>query len=68
MLKTGLVDGLEQELDDLREAGTYKVEHELEGPQGPKVKVEGRSVVLEFIGHEDPTCGGFSELTVGVTR
>ncbi|HET6340658.1 MAG TPA: glycine C-acetyltransferase [Gemmatimonadota bacterium] len=46
MLKTGLVDGLEQELDDLREAGTYKVEHELEGPQGPRVTVEGRSVVM----------------------
>ena len=45
-MKTGLLDGLEQELDDLREAGTYKVEHELEGPQGPKVRVEGRSVVM----------------------
>jgi glycine C-acetyltransferase len=42
----GLIDELERELDALREAGTYKFEHELEGPQGPKVTVDGRSVVM----------------------
>ena len=41
-----MIDGLERELDDLREAGTYKVEHELEGPQGPRVTVDGRPVVM----------------------
>ncbi|MGH7544250.1 MAG: glycine C-acetyltransferase [Gemmatimonadota bacterium] len=45
-MKPGLIDGLEQELDDLREAGTYKIEHELEGPQGPRVTVDGRPVVM----------------------
>jgi glycine C-acetyltransferase len=46
LLKRGLIDGLGRELDGLREAGTYKVEHELEGPQGPRVTVDGRSVVM----------------------
>jgi hypothetical protein len=30
--------------------------------------VVGREVVLSFTGHEDPTCGGISELQVGVAR
>ena len=46
MLKPRLIDSLARELDDLREAGTYKVEHELEGPQGSRVTVGGRSVVM----------------------
>ena len=46
MLKRGLIDELERELEALREAGTYKVEHELEGPQGPRVTVEGRPVIM----------------------
>ena len=46
MLKSGLIDELEQELEGLRESGTYKVEHELEGPQGPRVTVGGRTVVM----------------------
>jgi hypothetical protein len=33
-----------------------------------KLGVVGRSVLLSFSGHEDPTCGGFSELEIGVTR
>ena len=44
----------------------------LDGTPDPTVEVrpgvEGRTVVLELIGHEDPTCGGFAELEVGVTR
>ncbi|HET9581798.1 MAG TPA: glycine C-acetyltransferase [Gemmatimonadota bacterium] len=41
-----LVDALERELASLREAGTFKVEHELEGPQGPRVTVGGQPVIM----------------------
>ncbi|HKY59480.1 MAG TPA: aminotransferase class I/II-fold pyridoxal phosphate-dependent enzyme, partial [Gemmatimonadota bacterium] len=41
-----MIEELERELETLREAGTYKVEHELEGPQGPRVTVDGRPVVM----------------------
>jgi glycine C-acetyltransferase len=41
-----LVERLEDELRALREAGTYKVEHELQGPQGDRVTVDGRPVVM----------------------
>lgn len=41
-----LIEHLEEELLALREAGTYKVEHELQGPQGDMVPVDGRSVVM----------------------
>lgn len=44
--RVGLLDDLERELAALVEAGTYKTEHELEGPQGARVRVEGRSVVM----------------------
>ena len=37
---------LESELDALREAGTYKVERELQGPQDAAVEVNGREVVM----------------------
>ena len=43
---TGLLDDLERELAALRGAGTYKTEHELEGPQGPRVSVDGRPVIM----------------------
>jgi len=41
-----LLEHLSRELDALREAGTYKVEHELQGPQDAEVRVEGRPVVM----------------------
>jgi len=41
-----LIEHLEEELRALREAGTYKVEHELQGPQGDRVPVDGRQVVM----------------------
>jgi hypothetical protein len=44
----------------------------LPGTPDPTVEVrpgvKGRTVRLIFRGHEDPTCGGFAELVVGVTR
>ena len=42
----GLTRYLEAELNALREAGTYKVERELEGPQDAEVEVNGREVVM----------------------
>jgi glycine C-acetyltransferase len=42
----GLARHLEAELSGLREAGTYKVERELEGPQDVEVEVDGREVVM----------------------
>ncbi|MGH7549586.1 MAG: glycine C-acetyltransferase [Gemmatimonadota bacterium] len=42
----GLLDDLERELAALQEAGTYKTERELEGPQGARVSVEGRPVIM----------------------
>jgi glycine C-acetyltransferase len=41
-----LVEHLEEELRALREAGTYKVEHELQGPQDDAVTVDGRPVIM----------------------
>jgi glycine C-acetyltransferase len=41
-----LIEHLEDELRALREAGTYKIEHELQGPQGDRVTVDGRPVVM----------------------
>ncbi|HUF89140.1 MAG TPA: glycine C-acetyltransferase [Gemmatimonadota bacterium] len=42
----GLLEHLEAELTALREAGTFKVERELQGPQDAEVEVEGREVVM----------------------
>jgi len=42
----GLLEHLEAELAALRQAGTYKVERELQGPQDAEVEVEGREVVM----------------------
>jgi glycine C-acetyltransferase len=42
----GLTRHLEAELEALREAGTYKVERTLEGPQDAEVAVDGREVVM----------------------
>src|SRR5512145_1214559 len=42
----GLTRHLEAELNALREAGTYKAERELEGPQDAEVTVNGREVVM----------------------
>ncbi len=42
----GLTRHLEAELNALREAGTYRTERELEGPQDAEVKVNGREVVM----------------------
>jgi len=42
----GLVEHLEAELTALREAGTYKVERVLQGPQDAEVEVDGREVVM----------------------
>src|SRR5919106_2827371 len=41
-----LLSHLETQLDALREAGTYKVERELEGPQDAGVEVGGRNVIM----------------------
>jgi glycine C-acetyltransferase len=41
-----LLNHLEAQLDQLREAGTYKVERELEGPQDAGVEVGGREVIM----------------------
>ncbi|MGH7564355.1 MAG: glycine C-acetyltransferase [Gemmatimonadota bacterium] len=43
---TGLLDDLKRELAALQEAGTYKTEHELEGPQGARVTVAGHPVIM----------------------
>jgi glycine C-acetyltransferase len=45
-MSDGLTRHLEAELEGLREAGTYKVERTLEGPQDAKVAVDGREVVM----------------------
>lgn len=41
-----LIGHLEEELRALREAGTFKVEHVLQGPQAERVTVDGRPVVM----------------------
>lgn len=41
-----LIAHLEAQLGALDEAGTLKVEHELRGPQGASVNVDGRDVVM----------------------
>jgi hypothetical protein len=50
----------------------FRQEVDLPGTPDPNVTVEpnvrGNRVVLTFSGHEDPTCGGFSELQVGAIR
>jgi glycine C-acetyltransferase len=43
---TNLVDHLASEMDGLRRAGTYKEELVLESPQGARVRVGGREVVM----------------------
>ncbi|HJR52997.1 MAG TPA: glycine C-acetyltransferase [Gemmatimonadota bacterium] len=41
-----LLSHLDSQLGELREAGTYKIERELEGPQDAGVEVEGREVIM----------------------
>ncbi len=41
-----LINTLAAELNEMREAGTMKHELELEGPQGPVVKVKGRGEII----------------------
>ncbi|MDX1661450.1 MAG: aminotransferase class I/II-fold pyridoxal phosphate-dependent enzyme, partial [Gemmatimonadota bacterium] len=41
-----LIQHLEDELEALREAGTYKTEHELESPQDAVVDVDGMDDVV----------------------
>jgi glycine C-acetyltransferase len=43
---TRLIEHLSAEMDKLREAGTYKEELVLQSPQGARVKVGGREVVM----------------------
>ncbi|HEY7473325.1 MAG TPA: glycine C-acetyltransferase [Gemmatimonadota bacterium] len=45
-MSSDLLGHLDRQLRDLREAGTYKVERELEGPQDAGVPVAGREVVM----------------------
>jgi glycine C-acetyltransferase len=45
-MDTPLVEALDQELDALRAAGTYKRFNTLTSPQGPVVQMEGRGEVL----------------------
>jgi hypothetical protein len=55
-------------------AGTpvFRQDVDLSGSPDPNVtvnpSVRGSRVVLTFTGHEDPSCGGFSELQVGAIR
>ena len=44
--KWGLVAHLASGVEALREAGTLKIEHELEGPQAASVEVDGRRVIM----------------------
>jgi hypothetical protein len=50
----------------------FRQEIDLSGSPDPNVNIQpnvvGNRVVLTFTGHEDPECGGFSELQVGVIR
>jgi uncharacterized protein DUF6777 len=50
----------------------FSREIDLAGSPDPNVNIQpnvvGNRVVLTFTGHEDPECGGFSELQVGVIR
>jgi glycine C-acetyltransferase len=41
-----LIDHLAAQMAELRTAGTYKEELVLESPQGPRVRVNGREVVM----------------------
>ncbi|HYO47140.1 MAG TPA: glycine C-acetyltransferase [Gemmatimonadota bacterium] len=45
-MHSGLLEHLDAQLGDLREAGTYKLERELEGPQDAGVEVDGRQVIM----------------------
>ncbi|MGH7566404.1 MAG: glycine C-acetyltransferase [Gemmatimonadota bacterium] len=45
-MHSDLLAHLDAQLGDLREAGTYKVERELEGPQDAGVQVGGRDVIM----------------------
>jgi hypothetical protein len=57
---------------DANEKVVYETTADLSGTPDPDVYLEpnvtGRSVVLWFSGHEDPTCGGFSELQIMAMR
>jgi hypothetical protein len=57
---------------DAAGAVMYEETVALPGTPDPDVLVKpgvvGRTVLLVFSGHEDPTCGGISELRIGVTR
>jgi glycine C-acetyltransferase len=46
VMHNDLLAHLDAQLGDLREAGTYKVERELEGPQDAGVQVDGRDVIM----------------------
>src|SRR5688572_33226125 len=46
IMHSDLLQHLEAQLGELREAGTYKVERELEGPQDADVEVGGREVIM----------------------
>jgi hypothetical protein len=54
------------------EAAHFRREIDLSGSPDPNVNIQpnvvGDRIVLTFTGHEDPGCGGFSELQVGVIR
>ncbi|HEY3172548.1 MAG TPA: glycine C-acetyltransferase [Thermoanaerobaculia bacterium] len=43
---TSLIDHLAGEIEKLRQAGTYKEELVLESPQGARVKVDGRELIM----------------------
>jgi len=46
IMHSDLLEHLDAQLGDLQEAGTYKLERELEGPQDAGVKVDGRHVIM----------------------
>ena len=54
----GLFDHLAGEMDKLRAAGTYKEELVLQSPTGPRVRVNGREVVMltsnNYLGFANP--------------
>lgn len=46
MYSKKLTEDVEKELDNLRQAGKFKVERELEGAQGPEVELNGKKVLM----------------------
>ncbi len=46
MYHKNFTDSIEKELQNLKDAGKFKVERELEGPQGSEVEIKGNKVLM----------------------